>query len=150
MHTAAGQKLPLLNPVPLTAELAAAIQALIDAQNPDSRLSSALHALKHQYNALPIMANSIYIWAIRADGEVLCMDHEAFSRPCERETDARMMHVALASGARIHPVLQAARPRPPSWAVACGQCAGAGQGADASDARDACARCEGTGWHAPR
>ena len=66
-------------------------------------------------NALPIHANNIYIWAIRPDGTVLCIDHEAFGLPCEPETDQELIREALVHGAIEFPELtELAQSQPPA------------------------------------
>lgn len=134
------------NPLPVSRALSGQIQAHIDAAQPDPLKSSAYYDLKHRYNALPIAANSIYIWAIRADGELLCMDHEAFARPCEREMNVLQIHAALASGARIYPELRTLRPARPLWAVPCRQCAPTGCIDSGKGYHEPCGACSGTGW----
>ena len=63
-------------------------------------------------NALPIWGNQIYIWAIRPDGVVFCMDHEAFNHPTEVETDPAAIYEALSQGASTFPEL---RELLPAW-----------------------------------
>jgi hypothetical protein len=87
-------------------DMAARIQALIDAlPDVDAFHNPIVHMCKHDLNALPLDANSVYAWALRPDGLMLCIDHEAFARPHEPETDSATRRAALMAGVNRYPEL---------------------------------------------
>lgn len=92
--------------------------------------------------ALPLHSTLIYLWAIRPDGEILCIDHEAFALPHEPETDPLARFAVMVQGARRHPELAVLIPRPPRHAEACEPCLGLGYPADGNY----CTGCNGLGW----
>lgn len=146
MSTTSTGDLPLINPVPLTPAIAKRIQARIDALNPDPLKSSATHAFKHVYNALPIAGNSNFMWAIRPDGEVMRMDHVSFQRSCERETDPLQVHAAMASGRLAYVELRAVQPPRPLWTKRCFACSAEGYKVNDAGHAEICLACNGIGW----
>lgn len=121
-------------------ELAALIQHRINELPTESFGTS--RACKEELNALPICGNQIYLWAIRPDGTVLCMDHEAFSHPAEPENDLVVVYAVLLHGASRYPELEELVPDRPAGAQQCGACAGSGM----TDDRETCQSCSGIGW----
>jgi hypothetical protein len=99
---------------------------------------------KERMNALPLDGNQIYLWALRPDGVVLCLDHEAFSHPFEEETDPLKLYAVLQRGAAKHPELREMVPPPPLGVRPCEGCGGTG----VADEAQACPRCDGLGWYA--
>jgi hypothetical protein len=97
---------------------------------------------KFVLGALPVHATLVYLWAIRPDGKVICIDHEAFGRPSEVETSALRQFSAYVHGAETYPELNAAIPQPPEGATACGDCAAKGY----SEQVRHCFTCSGIGW----
>jgi hypothetical protein len=86
-------------------ELAAFIQEEIDKLRTDG-LQNWLWRVCKELNALPIHGDLVYLWALRPDGVVLCIDHEALGHPTEPETDPANLQVALSEGASVYPQLQ--------------------------------------------
>jgi len=97
--------------ISLSAELAARIRERIDALGPppDSGWAPGdwvVRECRETLGALPLHANSIYVWALRPDGTLLRLDHESFRQEVEPETDARRRYGAVAQGARRYPELR--------------------------------------------
>jgi hypothetical protein len=134
--------------VTVTAELTTRIQSLIDELDPPDELGYwPTRVCKYELNALPLHGNWIYLWALRPDGCLLCMDHEAFSHPTEPEDDALVVYAVLTHGARIYPDLEALVPACPPGAKPCRACAAQGMVAQASGAVESCLGCNGLGWN---
>ena len=142
---------PQFHPSP---ELSARIQARIDAIQPVSPEAGwslgewPTRVLKEKENALPLRGSiALYIWAIRADGMVLCLDLDTLLNAVEAETDPFHIFAALLCGARRYPELEELVPAPPAAARPCGSCGGTGERSEAL-AQDAmpCEACEGVGW----
>jgi hypothetical protein len=105
-----------MNPLTPSPELAVQIRRRIDALQPAaggewSLEESVLRACKEELGALPLHANTIYLWALQPDGTLQCMDHEAFARPTVPETDPQRIFTAVVHGARRYPELQELVPR---------------------------------------
>jgi hypothetical protein len=124
--------------------LAQAIQRRIDEMEADRTAGSGLHLCTHELNALPTLGNQIYVWALRADGMVLCMDHEAFLHPVDEVYDPRTVHAVLADAARRYPELRELVPaRPPPGVLPCEACGTTGW---IEETKSGCSACEGLGW----
>ncbi len=136
--------------LPVAPELAARIQRRIDELEPASPGDWPVRVCKEELNSLPLHSNSIYIWAIRPDGTVLCMDYEAFAHPTEPETNALALYAVMVHGARRYPELQEVVPAPPAGARPCGTCGGTGRDGEEAGAHGSCLGCSGLGWNAPR
>lgn len=130
-----------------SAKLATQIQEWIAALPTDGLSNWVLNVCKEE-QMLPLHSTSIYIWALRPDGRVLCMDHEAFSHPIDEETDPHKLYAVLNQGARDYPELIELIPQAPSGMHQCEGCAGVGwlKPPEATFA-DACIRCDGMGWY---
>jgi len=129
-------------------ELSARIQDLInELQVGDPLRNWPDRVCKEELNALPIQGDINYIWAIRPDGTVLCMDHVEFNHPTEPETDPQAIYVAIAEGARTYPELQALVPALPAGVRPCESCLGTGAARDHPPLGPyACFSCGGLGW----
>ena len=125
--------------------LSARIREWIDALHPDPGTGWPVRVCKEELNALPLHSTLIYLWALRPDGTLLCMDHEAFAHPTEPETDPLAAFAAMVQGARTHPELWELIPPPPPGAQPCDSCGGNGWRADG----DFCLSCRGLGWWVP-
>jgi len=130
-----------MNPLKPSPELAARIQRWIDDLDPGpggwpSRL------LKERHNAFPLHGNRIYLWGIRPDGTVVCLDHEAASRWTEPETDPFLLFAVLTQGAKRHPDLRELVPPRPPRARPCSGCDGTGW----EETQGSCMGCNGMGW----
>lgn len=122
------------------------IQVRINELRCDSEGQWPLRVCKEELNALPVTGNSVYLWALRPDGTVVCLDHEAFSHPHEVETDPVVIYAVLSLAARAYPELQGLVPPQPLQARRCGACGGTGA-SDGVDAHVACLVCRGLGWY---
>jgi hypothetical protein len=138
-----------MRPLRPSPQLAARILTWIDELRADSRGEWPIRVCKEELNALPLHGNLIYLWAIRADGTLLCMDHEAFAHPTEPETDPLTRYAVLLHGARKYSELQELIPPPPEGARPCGICGGTGlqeQEAAGQLYETSCGGCSGLGW----
>ncbi|MFL5383023.1 MAG: hypothetical protein ACJ8GN_10950 [Longimicrobiaceae bacterium] len=130
-----------------TPELAARVRELI-AQLPDGAADSGIVRLCRTNGILPLATTSIYLWGLRPDGVILCVDHESFARRAEVETDPVAAYAAMMQGVRRHPELQPLVPERPPGVVRCGACGGRGYIlAPGQRIADGCLRCAGLGWH---
>ena len=129
-------------------ELAARIRQWID-ELPTEGLQFWLHRVCRELNALPLHGTLIYLWALRPDGVVLCIDHEAFGHPTEPESDPLTVYAVLAQGTREHPELGELLPPCPAGVRRCELCAGAGWTEAEPPALGSvhCFRCSGLGWY---
>ena len=133
----------------ISAALSASIQRHIDdlavraaqAGNWPTRVS------KDELNALPLHANSIYMWSLRPDGVVLCMDHESFGHATEPETDPVMIYAVLLHGATTYPDLVSLVPDRPAAAKPCNSCNATGMVKRESETIEGCLGCSGLGWY---
>ena len=135
-----------MEPLTPSPELAAHIQRWIDELQPDPLRGWPVRVCKEELNALPLHSTLIYLWAIRPDGAVLCMDHEAFGHPTEPETNPLVRYAVILQGARAYPELQALAPARPAGAQPCDDCQGTGALAQGEAAPTPCFRCRGLGW----
>jgi len=133
-------------------ELAAFIQSQIDEMPTEGIGYWRNHHCK-ELNALPIDGNQIYIWAIRPDGVVFCVDHESFSHDTWVEDDPVAIYEALFQGASGCPELRELLPARPADADLCKACWGGGEVGKAAPVgagvNGICSRCEGRGWFRP-
>jgi len=130
-----------------SAKLATQIKEWIAAL-PTGGLSNWVLNVCKEEQMLPLHSTSIYIWALRPDGQVKCMDHEAFSKPIDEEADPQTLFAVLNQGARDYPELSVLIPLAPSGMRQCERCSGVGwlKPPEAASA-DACIRCDGMGWY---
>jgi len=129
-------------------ELSARIQDLInEIQVGDPLRNWPVRVCKDELNALPIQMDINYMWAIRPDGTVLCMDHVEFNHPTEPESDPRAIYVAIVEGARKYPELQELVPALPAGVQPCESCAGTGAALEhPPQVPSVCLGCSGLGW----
>ncbi len=113
------------------------IQARINALNPTALGQWPIRVFKEDLNALPLHGNAIFVWALRTDGEIVRMDHEAFGHPSAREDDPLTRFAVVAQGALRYPELADVIPQPPVSARPCAACLSRGEG---------CGACGGLGW----
>ncbi|MEO6063294.1 MAG: HEAT repeat domain-containing protein, partial [Thermoflexales bacterium] len=113
------------------------IQARIKALNPSAIDEWPLRVFKEDLNALPLHGNAVFLWALRPDGVVLRMDHEAFGHPTEPEADPLARFAVVAQGAHQYPELAEDIPSPPPTARPCVTCLATGE---------SCGVCAGLGW----
>ncbi len=128
-------------------ELSERIQRSIDGIETDDTLGRWLwRVCRDDLNALPLCGNQIYLWALRPDGTVLCVDHESFARETEPETDPLVLYAVLSHGLRDHPELGELVPAPPAGARPCGSCDGTGIVERGPEISETCLGCRGLGW----
>jgi hypothetical protein len=132
--------------IPITPELARQVQERIDDLEVGDFRRWPMRVCRETMNALPLDGNQIYIWALRPDGVVLCLDHESASLPFEPETDPLKLYEVLRKGARIYPELRELVPEAPQGVRDCAVCGGTGQAGGAQPAAEECPRCRGLGW----
>jgi hypothetical protein len=139
-----------MRPTVPSPEVEAFIQRHIDEMQTEG-LQNWLWRVCKELNALPIHGTILYLWALRPDGLVLCIDHEAFNHPTEPETDPRRLYAALHRGARIYPELRELVGPAPAETRPCPACGGSGstEAAPGEAARGVCDRCDGLGWFYP-
>lgn len=142
---------PQVEPLALAPELAARIRQWIEALPVEGK-QNWTGRLCQKNDAIPLHCTQIYLWALRADGQVLSIDHESFSQRAEPENNAVTAYAALAQGARRYPELAELLAHNPEGVVECGRCGGKGwtQAAPPAEGTDACHWCDGMGWHEPR
>lgn len=108
---------------------------------------------KEELNALPLLANLIFTWALRPDGTVLCMDRDSLFHPTEPETDPLAIYAVLEHAARESPALGPLVPDPPSRTRRCATCGGEGvydTAVEGATRTVLCQSCDGFGWiHGP-
>jgi HEAT repeat protein len=127
--------------------LAAQITRQIDALRPTALGDWTLRVCKEELHALPVLGNQIYLWALRPDGTVLCMDHEAFTHPSELETDPLTCFAVAVAAARSTPELSALIPACPQRARPCRTCSASGVESQPDGSSVSCLTCGGRGWH---
>ena len=64
-----------------------------------------IHRLCKENDAIPLDGNEFEVWALRTDGQVLCIDHESFAQRAEPETDREVAYGRIAVGAERRPEL---------------------------------------------
>ena len=82
-------------------ELAALLRQWVDEQGDGNMIAR----LCKEHDAIPLDGNQFEVWALRTDGQVLCIDHESFAQRAEREEDAEIAYGKIAVGAKTHPEL---------------------------------------------
>ena len=146
-----GPAFPQFKPVTPSPELAARIRRWIE-ELPAEGMQEWIGRLCKENDAIPLHSTQIYLWALRADGQVLSIDHESFSRRAEPENNAVTAYAALAQGARDYPELAELLAHNPEGVVECGRCGGKGwkKAEPPAKGTDSCHWCDGMGWHEPR
>jgi hypothetical protein len=128
-----------------SAKLAELILGWID-ELPCSELSNWLNKVCKEHQMLPLHATSIYLWTLQLDGQVYCMDHEAFGHPLELEHDPLTRYAVLFHGAQTYPALAELLPPIPDGVQQCINCWGKGWVESQSSYPDSCFSCYGLGW----
>ncbi len=131
---------------PIPAPLSEAIQRHIDHLQADGDPAWLLRVCKEKLNALPLQANEIFQWALRADGEVLCLDFDSVSLPFEEERNPAIRYAVLYEAARRYPDLREVVPARPEGVQRCEDCHGRGW----VESTSSCWGCHGAGWHIQR
>ena len=142
---------PRFEPRTPSPELAARIRRWVE-ELPTEGMQDWIARLCKENDAIPLHCTQIYLWALRADGQVLCIDHESSSRRAERETNAVTAYAALAQGAHDYPELAELRAHNPEGVRECERCRGKGwtRARPPEQGTDSCHWCDGMGWHEPR
>jgi hypothetical protein len=129
---------------PISPELAERIQRHLT-DLPEGFGAWPVRLSKKKLNALPLHGDEIYLWALRPDGVVVCLDHESASLPVWEESDPLTLFAVLVQGAKKYPELQELVRRP-EGVQQCDPCSGTGVISEATTA-SGCMRCRGLGWH---
>ena len=130
---------------PISPELAQLVQRHLT-DLPEELGAWPVRLSKKKLNALPLHGNQIYLWALRPDGVVLCLDHESASLPVCEESDPLTLYAVLAQGAQKYPELQELVPPRPGGVIQCGPCSGTGVISGPDTAKE-CMTCRGLGWN---
>lgn len=85
-------------------ELAALLRRWID-EPPAGGPGNSVNRLCKENDAVPLDCTETYLWVLRTDGRVLCIDHESFAQRAEPEEDAEVAYGKIEVGARTHPEL---------------------------------------------
>jgi hypothetical protein len=72
-------------------------------------------SLCKEHDAIPLDGNQFEVWALRTDGQVLCIDHESFAQRAEPEEDAEVAYNMIEVGAGKHPELSELLPPDRGW-----------------------------------
>jgi hypothetical protein len=142
---------PRFEPITPSPNLAARIRQWVD-ELPVEGMQNWVGRICRQHDSIPLHSTQIYLWTLRTDGQVLCIDHESFARRAEPETDPVLAYAALAQGARDYPELSELLAHNPAVLHKCEVCGGTGwtQAKLPAKGTDHCFSCQGMGWHAPR
>jgi hypothetical protein len=85
-------------------ELAALIRRWVD-ELPPQAPGNSINRLCKENDAIPLDCTEIYLWVLRTDGQVLCIDHESFAQRAEPEENAEVAYGMIELGAGTHPEL---------------------------------------------
>jgi hypothetical protein len=131
-------------------QLAARMRELV-AEFPARAANEGTIRLCRASGMLPLATNSIYLWGLRPDGVMLCVDHESSSQRAEVETDPVAAYGAMMQGVQRYPELQPLIPQRPPGVVRCDACDGRGYIRQPGQRiADECLRCAALGWHFSR
>jgi hypothetical protein len=129
-------------------ELAALIRRRVD-ELPEPDGANFVLRLCKQHGSLPLHCTQIYLWLLRPDGRVLCIDHDTVAQSAEPEEDPVTAYAVLAHGAATYPELGELLPPLPEWGRLCELCGGKGwtEARPPAQYADSCLRCSGLGWY---
>jgi hypothetical protein len=130
----------------LAPRLSEAVRRRIDAIEAHGLGGWLARRCKEKLNALPVVGNQVYLWALRPDGVVLRIDHEAFSVPVEEVADPLTLYAVALHAARLFPELREMVPARPEGVEPCRSCGGTGTKPETGDG---CLGCSGLGWRTP-
>jgi hypothetical protein len=82
---------------------------------PTEDLGNMINRLCKENDAIPLDCTEIYLWVLRTDGQVLCIDHESAARRAEPEEDADVAYGMIEVGTRTHPELLELLPPDRGW-----------------------------------
>jgi len=102
--TTASTAVPKFEPRAPSPELAALLRKWVD-ELPPVGSGSMIERLCKENDAIPLHCNVVYLYALRTDGQVLCIDHESFAQRAEPEENADVAYGKIAIGAETHPEL---------------------------------------------
>lgn|GEM_PF-1494836 len=144
------RKYPRFVPRAPSSELAARIGRWVD-ELPAKGRPDWLVRLCQENSSIPLKCTQFYLWILRADGQVLCIDHDSGPRTAEPETDPRFAYAVLARGARDYPELGELLPPDLAGLRQCERCGGEGWTLSPPPAQgtDYCHQCDGMGWYVP-
>lgn len=102
--TPARPSVPKFEPRTPSPELAALLRKWVD-ELPPSGSGTMIERLCRENDAIPLYCNVVYLYVLRTDGQVLCIDHESFAQRAEPEENADVAYGKIAIGAETHPEL---------------------------------------------
>jgi hypothetical protein len=85
-------------------ELAALLRRWVD-ELPTEGAGNMINRLCRENDAIPLDCTEIYLWVLRTDGQVLCIDHESSAQRAEPEENAEFAYGKLEVGAGARPEL---------------------------------------------
>jgi hypothetical protein len=144
----AGRLFARFEPREPSPETAARIRRRVD-ELPASRNPDWIKRLCKENGAIPLHSTQIYLWVLRPDGRLLCIDHESFARRAESETDPLTAYAVLTQGAHDYPELHELLAPPPEGVRQCELCGGVGwtEAQPPAKGTEACLRCQCLGWY---
>jgi hypothetical protein len=92
-------------------ELAALIRRWVE-ELPEEGM---INRLCKENDAVRLDCTEIYLWVLRTDGQVLCIDHESFAQRQEPEDDAEVAYGKIEVAAKTHPELLELLPPDRGW-----------------------------------
>ncbi|HEY9405727.1 MAG TPA: hypothetical protein VIQ24_23965 [Pyrinomonadaceae bacterium] len=92
-------------------ELAALIRRWIE----ELPAEGMINRLCKENDAVRLDCTEIYLWVLRTDGQVLCIDHESFAQRPEPEDDAEVAYGKIEVAAKTHPELLELLPPDRGW-----------------------------------
>jgi hypothetical protein len=94
--------------------LAALIRRWVE-ELPTEGTGNMINRLCKENDAIPLDCTQIYLWVLRTDGQVLCIDHESFAQRAEPEEDAEVAYGKIEVGMMTHPELSELLPPDHGW-----------------------------------
>jgi hypothetical protein len=92
---------PPFEPRKPSPELAALLRRWVD----ELPAEGMINRLCRENDGISLGGTVIYLWVLRTDGQVLCIDHESFAQRAEPEENAEVAYGWIEVGARTHPEL---------------------------------------------
>jgi hypothetical protein len=133
-----------------TPALALRLRRWVD-ELPTEGMQNRIGRLCKSNDAIPLHCTQLDVWALRTDGQVLCIDHESAAGRAEPENMRRTAYAVLAKGAATRPELWELLPPDRAGIRQCETCWGKGwteAQPPTPQSTNYCHRCEGIGWYA--
>jgi len=130
--------------------LALRLRQWVDEQ-PTEGMQNRIGRLCKSNDAIPLHCTQLDVWALRTDGQVLCIDHESAAGRAEPENMRRTAYAVLAKGAATrHELWELLPPDRGAGIRQCETCGGKGwteAQPPTPQSTNYCHRCEGIGWY---